>query len=341
MLACRDVTVSFGDTTAVDGASLELGVGHVGGLIGPSGCGKSTLLRVIAGLQRPDQGTVTWNGVDITATPPHTRPFGLMFQDYALFPHLDVAANVAFALRFSDITRAEANRRVGELLDLVGLPGYESRTIDGLSGGEQQRVALARTLAPSPDLLMLDEPLGALDRSLRDDLAPEMRRIFAALGTTALYVTHDHDEAFAVADDVFVMRDGAIVGHGSPAQLWERPPDLETARFLGYGPIVPATVSDGRVDVGFAIAPWTGPAGSYAAAMRPGAVVLDPAGAIDATVADATYTKDGYELRLEVGGTTVTARSSDRIPTGARVRAALDPDHISLYPAQSSTSSDV
>ncbi len=341
MLACREVTVSFGETIAVDRATLEVNIGRVGGLIGPSGCGKSTLLRVIAGLQRPDHGSITWNGADITAAPPHARPFGLMFQDYALFPHLDVAANVAFALRFSDTSRAEANRRVGELLDLVGLPGYESRTIDGLSGGEQQRVALARTLAPSPDVLMLDEPLGALDRSLRDDLVPEMRRIFSALGTTALYVTHDHDEAFAVADGVFVMRDGAIVGHGSPAQLWERPPDLETARFLGYGPVVAATVSNGRLDVGFAVAPWSGPAGSYSAAMRPGAVVIDPDGAIDAVVADATYTKDGYELRLEIGETTVAVRCPDRLPAGTRVRAAVDPDHIALYPAQPSTSSDV
>ncbi|MFQ5555733.1 MAG: ABC transporter ATP-binding protein [Acidimicrobiia bacterium] len=332
MLECRDVTVAFGDVTAVANAAIELPGGKVGALIGPSGSGKSTLLRVIAGLETPDAGVVRWDGDDVTRRPPHRRGFGLMFQDYALFPHLDVAANVAFSLRVGGVDPAATESRVTELLELVGLPGYEDRTIDGLSGGEQQRVALARTLAPAPDLLMLDEPLGALDRSLREELLPEMRAIFHRLGTTVLYVTHDHDEAFAVADVVFVMRDGAVIGAGSPPELWQHPPDLATARFLGFEPVLPATVDDGVLHLPLGAIEVSYPRGSYAAALRPGSLTIASEGPITASVVDARYTTDGYVVAAEASGIAVAVASPGPIEPGTVIRLALDPTAVALYP---------
>jgi len=195
MLDCRDLSVRFGDHLALAGVDLMVPTGNVVAVIGPSGCGKTTLLRVIAGLQRPLTGTVAWDGENLNAIPPHRRGFGMMFQDHALFPHRTVAGNVDFGLKMTGSPLDVRRSRVEEVLELVGLGGYDHRSIADLSGGEQQRVALARTLAPSPRLIMLDEPLGSLDRALRDRLIGEMRGIFARLGITVVYVTHDQDEA--------------------------------------------------------------------------------------------------------------------------------------------------
>ena len=202
MLEVDGVTVRFGDRVVLDEVGLTVGSGEVVGLLGPSGSGKSTLLRVIAGLLVPDHGRVAWDGEDLRTVPTHRRRFGLVFQDHQLFPHRDVARNVGFGLSVSGKPQAEIRRRVTELLDLVGLPGFERRGVASLSGGEAQRVALARALAPSPRLLLLDEPLGALDRELHDRLALDLRRLLKELGIAGLHVTHDRDEAGTVADRV-------------------------------------------------------------------------------------------------------------------------------------------
>jgi thiamine transport system ATP-binding protein len=202
MLRVDEVTVRFGDRVVLDGTTLEVDDGEIVAILGASGSGKSTLLRVVAGLLLPDAGTVAWDGVDLAGVPPHLRRFGLMFQDNQLFPHRDVGQNVAFGLRMQHAPKASVATRVSELLGLVGLAGYEQRKVATLSGGEAQRVALARSLAPAPRLLMLDEPLGALDRELHDRLAVDVRALLKRLGTTAIHVTHDHEEAAVVADRV-------------------------------------------------------------------------------------------------------------------------------------------
>ena len=205
MLEVKDVAVSFAGRRVLDGVSLTVRDGDIVGILGPSGCGKSTLLRVIAGLQPVERGQLCWNGEDLANVPAHQRRFGFVFQDHQLFPHMSVAQNVGFGLKMSQRPKPEIDRRVAELLEMVGLAGYENRTIATLSGGEAQRIALARALAPAPRLLLLDEPFSALDRELHDRLVEEVRRLLKDLGSTAIHVTHDPNEAAALCDHVFQM----------------------------------------------------------------------------------------------------------------------------------------
>ncbi|NBE55115.1 ABC transporter ATP-binding protein, partial [Streptomyces boluensis] len=254
MLRLDDVSVRFrgpGGTPALDGVDLDVAEHETVCVLGPSGSGKSTLLRVVAGLQDTDGGRVLLGDRDQRGVPAHKRGVGLMFQDHQLFPQRDVAGNVAFGLRMHHVPRAEQDARVRELLDLVGLPGAGKRAVGSLSGGEQQRVALARALAPRPRLLMLDEPLGQLDRSLRERLVVELRELFRELGTTVLAVTHDQGEAFALADRVVVMRDGRIAQSGTPLDVWQRPADAFVARFLGFDNVTPGTVTGEAADTGW------------------------------------------------------------------------------------------
>ena len=199
MLAVDDVTVQFAERVVLDAVDLHVAAGEIVALLGPSGSGKSTLLRVIAGIVRADSGRVVLDGVEITHTPTHRRSIGMVFQDEQLFPHIDVAGNVGFGLRMAGVDKRLREERVAQLLELVGLAGFGSRRIDGLSGGERKRVALARSLAPQPKLLLLDEPLTGLDRELHDRLAVEVRTILESTNTTAVWVTHDPDEAALVA----------------------------------------------------------------------------------------------------------------------------------------------
>ncbi|MGZ5400016.1 MAG: ABC transporter ATP-binding protein, partial [Nocardioides sp.] len=236
MLSLQEVTVAFDGAPAVQDASLELPDGSVLAVLGPSGCGKSTLLRAIAGLEPVHRGRIAWDGTDLAGTPTHRRGFALMFQDGQLFDHLSVARNVGYALRLRRVP--DLDRRVEDLLELVGLPSYGERLPGTLSGGERQRVALARSLAVEPRLLLLDEPLSALDAGLRERLAGDLRQILRAAGTTALLVTHDHDEAFAIADRLAVMRAGRIVQQGEIADVWRAPVDAATALFLGYARVL-------------------------------------------------------------------------------------------------------
>jgi len=236
MLVVEDVTVRFGEKAALDGASLEVGAGEVVALLGPSGSGKSTLLRAIAGLETLDAGRILFDGNDLAGVPVHERGFGLMFQSYALFPHLSVADNVAFGLRMKHAADEEVQQRVAEVLGWVGMEQFATRRVDRLSGGEQQRVALARTLAPRPPLVMLDEPVGALDRMLRERLVEDIRGLLDREGAAALYVTHDHEEAKLISDRVAVMRDGQVVQSGPYETLTAAPATPWIAEFLGVEP---------------------------------------------------------------------------------------------------------
>ncbi|HEY4397874.1 MAG TPA: ABC transporter ATP-binding protein [Acidimicrobiia bacterium] len=307
MLRVEALEVRYGDAVALDGIDLVVEDGEVVSVLGPSGSGKSTLLRAVAGLEPPVRGRVAWDGDDLTGVPPHRRHLGLMFQDHSLFPHRDVLGNVAFGLRMHGVPAGQAAARAGELLTLVGLAGYEHRRVNELSGGEQQRVALARALAPAPRLLMLDEPLGSLDRALRERLMVELRDLFTRLGLTSLYVTHDHDEAFALADRVAVMHDSRIEQLGSPVDVWEHPANEFVARFLGYN--VTDVLGRGR------------------AAVRPDSLRVDPEGPIAGVVTARTFRRDHFLLEVKVadGPSLEVAVTGDRIPApGDPVRLATD-----------------
>ena len=239
MLQIKDVSHAYGELASLRNVSLHVGTGELVCLLGPSGCGKTTLLRIIAGLETGYQGRVTLHGVDIGYTPVHQREFGLMFQDFALFPHMSVADNVAYGLKRRGIRRSLINKQVTALLERVGLHGMGERDVASLSGGQKQRVALARSLAPNPRLLMLDEPLGSLDAQLRDQLALELRGLIKEQGLSAIYVTHDHREAYAVADRIAVMDVGSVEQVDTPQDLYSRPKSGFVAGFLGMRNVYP------------------------------------------------------------------------------------------------------
>ena len=251
MLSVRGLVVAYEGEDILRGIDLDVPTGQLLCVLGPSGGGKSTLLRSVAGLEEPRAGSIHLDGHDLAGVPAHERGVGLMFQDYALFPHRDVGDNVAFGLRMRGARPEAVRARVRDLLELVGLPGAERRPVDQLSGGEQQRVALARVLAPQPRLLMLDEPMGSLDRSLRERLPEELRAIFTDLGLTTIYVTHDQDEALSVADRVVILEAGRLVADGTPEQLWLAPPSAWVARFLGFRNVARGRSVGGRLET-----PW-------------------------------------------------------------------------------------
>ena len=242
MLSISHVSVRFGATRAVDDVNLEVPSGTVMAILGPSGCGKSSLLRAVAGLEPLASGSVSFDGSDLAGVPTHRRGFAMMFQDGQLFGHLDVAGNVGYALARKGIRGAQARSEVDRLLELVGLAGYAARRPATLSGGEGQRVALARALAARPRLLLLDEPLSALDRSLRERLATDLRHVLTETRTTAMMVTHDHGDAFTVADRTAIMRAGRLVQEGATAEVWAHPVDADTAHFLGVA--VPSDLAE-------------------------------------------------------------------------------------------------
>ncbi|MCY3807714.1 MAG: ABC transporter ATP-binding protein [bacterium] len=331
---------------------LELSVrrGEILALLGPSGCGKTTLLRTIAGLQAPDGGSVSWAGEDQRSVPAHRRRFGMVFQDHALLPHRNVGANVAFGLRMQKVPVPERRRRVAGMLHMVGLQGYERRSVATLSGGEAQRVALARALVTEPKLLLADEPFAALDRPLHDRILVDVRRILTELRQTAIHVTHDHTEAFALADTVALMREGRIHRTATPQQFRDDPQDAWTATFLGlgtiwhpppgtpaiadatiqtpWGPLRPAAGTPGRLPTG----PDPQVAGEGSCLLiRPEAV--RPAGAcgVTAAVSDVRVVGDRTVATFEVPG---APPLDGYLPAGAAPGRActisLDPAEVAL-----------
>ena len=331
-LEVEHVTVRFEDTVAVDDVSLALPPGEVLAVLGPSGCGKSTLLRAVAGLEALDAGSVRYGGHDLAGTPTHRRGFALVFQDGQLFPHRDVAGNVGYALRLRRRPGSEVRARVTDLLELVGLPGYESRNPSTLSGGERQRVALARALAVGPRLLLLDEPLSALDRELRERLAGDLRQILVAAGTTALLVTHDQEEAFAVADRMAVMRAGRILQEGTLDDVWRRPVDADVASFLGY-----ATVLDGAAARRVLAAGGADPGpGSAQVALRRSALRCTPDGALRGRVLEARVTPEVVRLVVDadgVGRVHAVADQDSTVAAGEVVHLGVDLARTAVLPA--------
>lgn len=328
-LSLRDVAVAYDGVEAIRDVSLDLPDGQVLAVLGPSGSGKSTLLRAIAGLE-PAKGTIAWDGRDLGGVPTHKRGFALMFQDGQLFAHLSVAANVAYPLKLRRTPRAERQRRVSELLTLVGLEGYDRRLPGTLSGGERQRVALARALAVGPRLLLLDEPLSALDAGLRERLAADLREILVAAGTTALLVTHDQEEAYAVADRLAVVRDGQLVQEGPVAEVWRHPADAATALFLGY-----ARVLTGAAAVAVCAAAGVATEEPVAVAVRRSALVLAEDGPLSGVVVSARVTPDQLRLVVDVDGVgevDAVAGTTAHPGPGERVRLRAEQARLSILP---------
>jgi thiamine transport system ATP-binding protein len=338
LLQIDGIGVALGGRAVLQDIDVSIDAGEVVSLLGPSGSGKTTLLRVIAGLELPARGRVLLNGRDLADVPAHLRGVGLMFQDFGLFPHMDVERNVAFGLRMQGLDRRATEERVAEMLALVGLPGIGRRSVSTLSGGEQQRVALARALAPQPAVLMLDEPMGSLDRELRERLPQELRAIFDSLDVTVIYVTHDQEEALAVADRTIVLRAGRIEADGPAEALWTRPPTPFVARFLGHRNVASAEVRGDLV-----ITPWgvlNGVPGTSETAggrvtvlLRSDALRLDAGGSIHGTVSARRFRGDHFivevavdsdSTRSEVQPLEVEARGASIPRIGDAVSVAVD-----------------
>jgi thiamine transport system ATP-binding protein len=307
-LEWKGISKSFGAVMALRGVDLSVEKGQIMALLGPSGCGKTTFLRVTAGLEAPDEGRVMLLGSDLSGVPVHRRGIGFMFQDYNLFPHLKAGANVGFGLRMAGWNADKREKRIREMFRLVRLEGLEDRRVHSLSGGEQQRIALARSLAPSPALLMLDEPLGALDAVLRDELLEEIPAIVREAGVTAVYVTHDQREALAVCDRVALMRGGRVVQAGDPRHVVRHPANAFAASFLKLGALVPAAAADGALET--AVGRFEGvpvpedPREGYLL-IRPTAIVPDAADGMPmlrARIGACTPEAGGVLVSLELGG---------------------------------------
>ncbi len=333
MLELVDVRVAYDDTVAVDGVSLTVNETETVALLGPSGSGKSTLLRAMAGLEPLASGRISLNGRDLAAVPVHKRGIGLMFQDYVLFPQRDVRDNVAFGLEMRGDARGSIDSRVDEVLALVGLSGYGSRGATELSGGEQQRVALARALAPTPRLLMLDEPLGALDRVLRTRLLEDLAAMFRELRLPIVYVTHDQEEALAVADRVALMNRGRLDAVASPAQLWSAPPTEFAARFLGFNNIGDFVREGDHAQTEWGSIPVAADAPERGRLLlRPDGVRVDADGTLAGTIRASTFRGDHTHVLVELANHSMLEIDlrGDSPPLDSEVRLAVDPARVNF-----------
>jgi len=310
MLELRHIFKTYEDKPLLSDISFKLDSGETICLLGASGSGKSTLLRIIAGLEDPNSGSILFNDIDLVSTPPHLRDFGLVFQDYALFPHLNVNDNIAFGLKMRRMGQDETNERVANSLELVNLKEFGQRKVTDLSGGEQQRVALARALAIRPRLLMFDEPLGALDRSLREDLLNELRMILHRTKIPAIYVTHDQEEAFTIADRVLILHDGQIVREGTPADVWANPKSAFVAEFLGLGKVFEGVIRGGlygewKVESGFGTfvvnCEHNHVKGEKVHLLARPPKVQDEANVISGVVTDVIFQQDRYKVTFDNG----------------------------------------
>lgn len=343
MLHVKDIFKDYDGKPLLNGVSFEVAQGELVCLLGSSGSGKSTMLRIIAGLEAPASGRVFWNGQDITNLPTHQRGFGLMFQDYALFPHRSVAENVAFGLRMRGMPEVEIKRVVAQSLESIHMLDFAERPVTELSGGEQQRVALARALAPSPNLLMLDEPLGALDHNLRTQLIKELRRCLHESQKPVIYVTHDQEEAFALADRLLLLHRGRLVQEGAPEVIFRNPANAWVASFLGLGNLIPAQrLAEGSVqtEIGTFSIPCSGKfklGESFNLLLRPEKALInapDTEGLriTTAIVRDSVFLGEFYRLELEIHEQILLAHAAEGFEPGSLISITWSLEDILCLP---------
>lgn len=343
-LELKDISKYYEKQLLLDGISFSVLKDETVCLLGPSGSGKSTLLRIIAGLEQPESGRVFWEGEDITAKPPHQRNFSLMFQDYALFPHLTVSENIAFGLRMKKMPLEEVHPLVNESLALVRMQKFANRRVTDLSGGEQQRVALARALAPQPQLLMLDEPLGALDRTLREHLMAELRALLQEIDIPVIYVTHDQQEAFSIADRLIVLHDAHLLQSGPPAEVYARPASPWLARFFGFDNLLEGQVVEidplsvatpiGQIHSTCALEDVQ-PGQGVELVLKPDALVLDKSSIsqkYDGTVLESIFAGNRYQVTVGLDGQHRYVFEIDQsLKAGERIQFSLNPSSILCY----------
>ena len=333
LIRLRDLCMAFDDELVLDHINLYINDSEFLTLLGPSGCGKTTTLRIIGGFTTPTSGDVTFDGVRINDVPPHKRQINTVFQKYALFPHLDVFENIAFGLRIAKVPAEEIEERVTEMLGVVSLKGFEHRKITQLSGGQQQRVALARALVNRPKVLLLDEPLGALDLRLRKDMQIELKRIQQQMGITFIYVTHDQEEALTMSDTVVVMDKGRIQQIGTPEDIYNEPKNAFVADFIGESNILNGTMVRDNVvkmygkefpcvDGGFA------PNEPVDVVIRPEDIDIVPVeqGQLVGTVTNVTFKGMQYDIIVDFRGFKWLIQTTDHSPVGARIGVKIDPD---------------
>ena len=337
-VAIEQVSFSYGPNLIIDNVSLDIVKGEFFAFLGPSGSGKTTLLRLIAGFGIPSSGRILIDEKDVTHLPPWSRNVGMVFQNYALWPHMTVGKNVAFGLERRRLPKAEINRKVAAVLELVGLTEFVDRRPAQLSGGQQQRVALARTLVIEPTVLLLDEPLSNLDAKLRVEMRSELRQLQQKIGITTVYVTHDQEDANAVADRIAVLDKGRIQQIGTPIELYDHPATRFVAGFLGTANMIDGQVQpDGRfVADGFVVDSVGGPAGPAAVSVRPQDIMIGPAGTgVAATVASREFLGSVTRYRLRIGSNEITVdvphrRDVTPVPVGADVGVVIDPRQAAL-----------
>ena len=333
LIRLRDLCMAFDDELVLDNINLYINDSEFLTLLGPSGCGKTTTLRIIGGFTTPTSGDVTFDGVRINDVPPHKRQINTVFQKYALFPHLDVFENIAFGLRIAKVPEAEIRQRVTEMLEVVSLKGFDRRRIDQLSGGQQQRVAIARALVNRPKVLLLDEPLGALDLRLRKDMQNELKRIQQQMGITFIYVTHDQEEALTMSDTVVVMDKGRIQQIGTPEDIYNEPKNAFVADFIGESNILNGTMVRDNVvkmygkefpcvDGGFQ------PNEPVDVVIRPEDIDIVPVeqGQLVGTVTNVTFKGMQYDIIVDFRGFKWLIQTTDHSPVGARIGVKIDPD---------------
>ena len=330
MLEVENIYKDYDGKPLLKGISFQVNKGELVCLLGSSGSGKSTMLRIIAGLEVPDSGRISWNGEDITNKPTHERGFGFMFQDYALFPHRTVAQNIAFGLRMVGKPKIEIDALVQKSLADIHMQAFANRQVTELSGGEQQRVALARALAPDPHLLMLDEPLGALDHNLRTELLKELRRRLHESRKPVIYVTHDQEEAFVLADRLLLLHDGLVVQEAAPEIVFRQPANAWVASFLGLGNLIPAqSLPDGRLkceigEITFSEPLAYQPGQDLVLLLRPEDAILNQSGEenliqLETIVQDAVFIGEAYRLEVSAGGTKLLVQSPKAVSIGEKI----------------------
>ena len=331
------ITKEFGDTKALDNVNLYIRKREFITLLGPSGCGKTTMLRIIGGFEYPDEGQVLFEGKDIANVPPYKRRVNTVFQKYALFPHLNVFDNIAFGLRLKKIPKDQIAERVKRMLKLVNLEGFEKRAVDAMSGGQQQRIAIARALVNEPEVLLLDEPLGALDLKLRKEMQIELKEMQQKLGITFIYVTHDQEEALTMSDTIVVMNEGVIQQIGTPADIYNEPKNVFVAKFIGESNIIPGIMLEDYkvrfhdidfecVDAGF------GCNTPVDVVVRPEDIDIMPLGktALKGTIKSVLFMGVHYEFRIETGSFTWTVHSTDYVAPDTEISLEIVPDAIHI-----------